>query len=56
MTYTLEDEQGTTALTINQDDPRPGSQEEEDTAEEENPVLVALKQLAESLQETRHAG
>jgi len=49
LTYTLRDEDGATTLLITQDDPRPGSDEAQSDADEENPVLGALKQLAESL-------
>jgi len=49
MTYILDGDEGAaTTLTILQEDPRPGA---EDTVEdeEENPVLAALKTLAESV-------
>ncbi len=48
MTYILDGDEGATTLTILQEDPRPGA---EDTVENEadNPVLAALKTLAESL-------
>lgn len=56
MTSTLEAEQDGTTLAISQDDPRVGTQEEQSTGEDENPVLAALKQLAESLHHTRRDG
>ena len=48
MTYILDGDEGATTLTILQEDPRPGA---EDTVEDEedNPVLAALKTLAESV-------
>jgi len=51
MTYILDDDDGATSLTILQEDPRPGAQDTEDTedTEDDNPVLAALKTLAESV-------
>jgi hypothetical protein len=48
MTYILDGDEDATTLTILQEDPRPGA---EDTGEDEedNPVLAALKTLAESV-------
>jgi uncharacterized protein YndB with AHSA1/START domain len=48
MTYILDGDEGATTLTILQEDPRPGA---EDTVEDEedNPMLAALKTLAESV-------
>lgn len=49
MTYRLAvDGEGTT-LTIIQEDPRPGAGERELDQSEDNPVLAALKQVAESV-------
>jgi uncharacterized protein YndB with AHSA1/START domain len=48
MTYFLEENQGKTTLSIIQDDPRPQTQSATQGAEEgENPILEALKDLAE---------
>lgn len=47
MTYFLEESQGKTTLSIIQDDPRPQAQSSTQEEEGENPVLVALKDLAE---------
>ena len=51
MTYTLTAEAGSTVVTITQDDPRPpaGDPATEDENDADNPVLQALKALAESL-------
>lgn len=50
MTYELTDEGGATTLTFVHEDPRPTTGEvEEETSGEENPVLLAVQALAESL-------
>jgi uncharacterized protein YndB with AHSA1/START domain len=49
MTYELTDGDGVTVLTITQEDPRP-SDELDDESNDENPVLIALKGVAESLE------
>ncbi len=48
MSYIFDGDEGATTLTILHEDPRPGA---EDTVEDEvdNPVLAALKTLAESV-------
>lgn len=49
MTYQLQETEKSTVLTFLQDDPRPGAQETNSSTEaEENPVLQALKKLAEA--------
>lgn len=48
MTYTLAEDAGATILTITQEDPRPGTGEPDESAEADNPVLAALKGVAES--------
>ena len=48
MTYVLDDDDGATTLTILQEDPRPGAQDTE-ANDDGNPVLAALKTLAESV-------
>lgn len=53
MIYKLEaNDDGGTVLTLTQEDPREGAGEEQ-ADEEENPVLNALKRLAESVEEAR---
>jgi uncharacterized protein YndB with AHSA1/START domain len=49
MTYTLEDDAGGTTLEVTQEDPRQSADEDEASGDDENPVLVALKNLAESV-------
>lgn len=50
MVYTLEPRDGGTLVTISQHDPRPvACQPEAETSDEENPVLLALKRVAEAL-------
>ena len=50
MVYTLEPRDGGTLVTLSQHDPRPPTgQPEAETPDEENPVLLALKTVAESL-------
>jgi uncharacterized protein YndB with AHSA1/START domain len=50
MIYTLEPCEGGTLVTISQHDPRPAEGEPEaETPDEANPVLLALKAVAESL-------
>jgi uncharacterized protein YndB with AHSA1/START domain len=49
MTYTLEDDAGGTNLEISQEDPCEGADEDGDSSDVENPVLAALKNLAESV-------
>jgi uncharacterized protein YndB with AHSA1/START domain len=48
MTYTLAEDASATNLTITQEDPRPGAGEPDEGEEADNPVLAALKSLAES--------
>ena len=48
MTYILDGDEGATTLTILQEDPRPGAEATVED-EEDNPVLAALKTLAESV-------
>ena len=49
MSYTLDEADGKTTLTITQDDPRPGAGEDGSEANgEENSVLKTLKELAEA--------
>jgi len=48
MTYVLDDDEGATTLTILQEDPRLGAQDTDGEADD-NPVLAALKTLAESV-------
>jgi hypothetical protein len=48
MRYRLDPDSGGTALTILQEDPRPGAGDDEGDPDAENPVLRALKDLAES--------
>ncbi|HEY5438966.1 MAG TPA: SRPBCC family protein [Acidimicrobiales bacterium] len=50
MTYELTDDHGVTVLTITQEDPRPSDGPDDDESEDENPVLIALKGVAESLE------
>lgn len=57
MIYRLEDDAAGTVLTITQEDPRADAgddsgSEDSDGDDEENPVLVALKSLAESVETT----
>ena len=50
MVYTLEPQAGGTLVTISQHDPRPAvGDPEAETLDEANPVLLALKAVAESL-------
>lgn len=49
MSYTLDDDAGATVLTITQEDPREGPGEDADSGDHENPILTALKSLAESV-------
>lgn len=49
MIYTLEDDAGATNLTIAQEDSREGAAEDVISSDGENPVLGALKKLAESV-------
>jgi hypothetical protein len=49
MSYILETVEGATTLTITKDDPREGVESEGDETGDNNPVLVALKDLAESI-------
>ncbi|WP_328388476.1 SRPBCC family protein [Nocardia sp. NBC_00416] len=56
MGYALEDDAGATNLTITQEDPRVSAGEHADSDDEENPVLAALKNLAESVAATSPAG
>ena len=48
MCYRLDPDSGGTALTILQEDPRPGAGDNETDPDAENPVLRALKDLVES--------
>jgi len=48
MTYVLDEDEGATTLTILQEDPRLGAQDTDGEADD-NPVLAALKTLAESV-------
>lgn len=48
MTYRLDTEDGATLLTITQQDPREQPGQEPDQQDEDNPVLAALKAVAES--------
>jgi uncharacterized protein YndB with AHSA1/START domain len=52
MTYELTDGDGVTELTITQEDPRSSdeSSEANDESDDENPILIALKGVAESLE------
>jgi len=50
MTYELTDGDGVTVLTITQEDPRPSDNPDDDEADDENPVLIALRGVAESLE------
>lgn len=56
MTYRLAVEGGGTILTVIQDDPRPGSGEGELDESGDNPILAALKQVAESVSSQPDAG
>src|SRR5665213_2541010 len=47
MTYELTDGDGVTVLTITQEDPRPSDTPDDDEADDENPVLIALRGVAE---------
>ena len=48
MTYRLDTEDGATLLTITQEDPREQPGQEPDQQDEDNPVLAALKAVAEA--------
>jgi len=48
MVYRLDDDGDGTLLTIVQEDPREQSQHEPDQADDDNPVLAALKSVAEN--------
>lgn len=53
MTYSLQEDSGGTNLEISQEDPREGADADGESSDAENPVLAALKNLAESVATAR---
>lgn len=50
MTYELTNDDGVTVVTITQEDSRPSDEPDDGDPNDENPVLIALKGVAESLE------